>query len=118
MGELRPRATSQNARKQHNDRLVRRLTTTATTFAVGLTGVFAGFSASAVSPHRAATPTAQLGPGADAALAKAIADYVSAATPRQAASPAHTRPRSRPVVVQAPRPAPARPRAVVVSGGS
>jgi len=118
MLEATPRPSSQNTRKQRNDRLVRRLTTTATTFAVGLAGVFAGFSASAVSPHRAAGPPEQLGPAgavgpaADAALAKAIADYASAAAPRHVATP------SRPVAVTASGPVAARHPAVAVSGGS
>lgn len=112
MIEATPRATSPNARKQRNDRLVRRLTATATTFAFGLTGVFAAFSANPVSGHRAATSHDQLGPAADAALAKAIADYASAAAPRQVAAP------SRSVVATVPRPVAARPPAVAVSGGS
>jgi hypothetical protein len=112
MGEATPRSTSQSARKQRNDRLVRRLTATATTFAFGLTGVFAAWSASAVSGHRDATPPDQVGPAADAALAKAIADYASAAAPRLVVAP------SRPVVATAPRPVVAPHPAVAVSGGS
>jgi hypothetical protein len=112
MVEATPRATNQNARKQRNDRLVRRLTTTATTITLGLSGVFVSFSANSVSPHHTATPPDQLGPAADAALAKAIADYASAAAPRHAATP------SRPVVASAPRPVAARHPAVAVSGGS
>jgi hypothetical protein len=112
MVEATPRVTSQNARKQRNDRLVRRLTTTATTFAIGLAGVFAGFSASALPPHRTATQIDKPGPDADAALAKAIADYAAAAAPRHSVAP------SRPGAVTAPRPAAPRRPAVAVSGGS
>lgn len=124
MVEATPRPSGQKTRKQHNDRLVRRLTTTATTFAVGLTGVFAGFSASAVSPNRTARPTEQfgpagaVGPAADAALAKAIADYASAAAPRYAAPSHPAVAPSRPWAVAAPGPMPARRPAVAVSGGS
>jgi hypothetical protein len=127
MVEATPRATTQNARKQRNDRLVRRLTTTATTCAVGLTGIFAGFSASTVSSHSTATPPEQLGPAAelgpasDAALAKAIADYASAAAPRLAAAPSrHVVPAApnRHVAVPTPRPLAPRHPAVAVSGGS
>lgn len=118
MVEATPRVTGQNSRKQRNDRLVRRLTTTATTFAVGLTGVFAGFAAGVVSPRSTAQPeqlgpATQLGPAADAALARAISDYAAAAAPRHvAASP------SRPAPVSAPGPVAARHPAVAVSGGS
>ena len=112
MAEVPLPVTNQSSRKQRNDRLVRRLTTTATTFAFGLTGVFAGFSASAVSPQRTVTQPDQLSPAADVALAKAIADYASAAAPR------HTAASSRPVVVAAPRPVAPRRSPVAVSGGS
>lgn len=117
MIEATPRLTGQNTRKQRNDRLVRRLTTTATTFAVGLTGVFAGFAAGVVSPRSTPQPeqlgpAGQLGPAADAALARAISDYAAAAAPRHAASP------SRPATVSAPGPVAARHPAVAVSGGS
>jgi hypothetical protein len=112
MIEATPRATNQNARKQRNDRLVRRLTTTATTFAIGLAGVLTSFSASAASPHLTTTAPDQLSPAADAALAKAIAHYASAAAPRPAATPSH------PAVATAPRPVAVRHPAIAVSGGS
>lgn len=121
MPELTAPATSQNSRKQRNDRLVRRLTTASTTFAVGLTGVFAGLSVNSASPQHGAVAADQLGPAADAALARAIADYRSAATPRKSAEPKRPGVRaapSRPFVALAPRPVVARHPAVAVSGGS
>jgi hypothetical protein len=121
MAEQASRATTQNARKERNDRLVRRLTTASTTVAVGLTGVFAGLSVNSASPHHSAIASGQLGPAADAALAKAIADYRAAATPPKSAAPRHpvvaTAP-SRPFVAVAPRPVAIRHPAVAVSGGS
>jgi hypothetical protein len=118
MVEVTSLASSQNARRQRNDRLVRRWTATAATFAFGLTAVLAGLSASAVTPHQPATPpeqlgpAANLGPAADAALAKAIADYAAASAPRHVAAA------NRPVAVSAPGPVAARHQAVAVSGGS
>lgn len=107
--------TPQAARKQRNDRLARRWTTAATTLAIGLAGAFTGLATA--SPARGSTIVQPETPGAsaDAVLGAAIADYAAAASRRAATvTPA----RSHAQLAPAPPPAPSRPRAVAVSGGS
>jgi hypothetical protein len=107
--------TPQAARKQRNDRLVRWWTTAATTLAIGLAGAFTGLATA--PPARGSTIVQPETPGAsaDAVLTAAIADYAAAASRRVATvTPARTHAQLAP----APPPAPSRPRAVAVSGGS
>jgi hypothetical protein len=108
--------TPQAARKQRNDLVVRRWTTAVTTLALGLASTFTGLATVAPARGSAIANTEPQGTSADAVLAAAIADYAAAAASRQVAR--ITTARSHPQLAPAPPPAPARPRAVAVSGGS
>lgn len=108
--------TPQAARKQRNDRLVRRWTTAATTLAIGLAGAFMGLATTPPPKVSTTVQTEAPGASAEAVLAAAIADYAAAAAPKQVAR--ITAARSHSQLAPAALPAPSRPRAVAVSGGS
>jgi hypothetical protein len=103
-------------RKRRNDRLVRRWTTATTTLAIGLASAFTALATAPLVRGSTSVQTDPPGNSADAILAAAIADYAAASASKQV--PSTLRARSRPQLTPAPPPAPSRPHAVVVSGGS
>ena len=106
----------QSARKRSNDRLVRRLTTGSVSFAICLTGTFAGFAwGSLAGASGGVRLDIQPTDSGSAALSKALADYeaaVAALAPPAAPTPAPSRPSAPPGA------APPATRPTVVSGGS